>query len=189
MTAMNKRFRITAGGWLLLSALCFFLDLPSLLVLAGNVYVHEMGHLWMLRRMGVYIRQVTLGATGFCIVCNTAMLSSVRSFLAAFAGPLFGLSSAVIVSVAGNLGDNDFLRLFAGAGLVLSVFNLMPVAPLDGYRMLCAVVPKWAPYVCTITALVMLLVGLWLMVVGYGTSFALLGLFLVVRDIFHMKFA
>ena len=189
MTAMNRGFRITFGGWMLLSLLCFFLDYPSLLVLLGNVYVHEMGHLWMLRRMGVYVREIALSGTGLCIVCNTAMLSSVRLFLCAMAGPLFGLVSAVIVSAAANLGDNDFLRLFAGAGVILSVFNLMPVAPLDGYRMLRALAPRLAPYVCTITALLMLAVGLWLMVVGYGTSFAFLGLFLVIRDIFHVRFA
>ena len=189
MTAMNKGLHITSGGWLLLSVLCFFLDYPSLLVLLGNVYIHEMGHLWMLRRMGVYIRDITLSGTGLCIVCNTGMLSSVRLFLCAMAGPLFGIASAVIVSVAANVGNNDFLRLFAGCGVILSLFNLMPVAPLDGYRMLRAVVPRWAPYVCTITAILMLVIGLWLMVVGYGTIFAFFGLFLVVRDIFHMKFA
>ena len=180
---MHKGFRVAPGGWLLLSVLCFFLDVPSLLVVAGNVYIHEMGHLWMLRRMGVYIRELVLSATGLCIVCNTALLSRRREFLCALAGPLFGIASALIVSAAGNLGNNDFLKLFAGAGVILSVFNLMPVAPLDGYRMLRAATPGWAPYVSTLTALLMLVVGLWLMVRGFGTGFAFLGLYLVLRDI------
>lgn len=86
--------------------------------------------------------------------------------LVAIAGPVFsllvGILSAVIASVLGPImGDNifslrvmQFLFVFASVNICLTLFNLIPLYPLDGYQVVYTLLPskqavqfaKSAPY-------------------------------------------
>lgn len=187
MKDILRKLEITPGGILLLSLLVFLLDGRVLLILLGNVFIHEWGHIEMLRRCGIYIRKVVLSATGLCICCDTSYLSRRGMFICAAAGPMAGLAVAVIVSIVGNLLSNDTVWMFAGTGVILSCFNLLPAAPLDGYRMLQAVAPRISPMIGLLTSVCVLICGLLLMYRGYGTGFALMGIFLVMRDARRQK--
>lgn len=177
-----QKFTIEPGGWLLLALLYFFGDGEGLLVILGNVAVHEAGHLLMLRRFGVYIRGITFDLTGLCIQYNGLYLTPRREFLAAAAGPGAGLLAALLTSVAGNLLHGDVLLLFAGAGIVLSMFNLLPAKPLDGWRILSILWPAAAEAVSVLTAMGVLVVGLYLMYMGYGIALACMGILLLMQD-------
>ena len=180
MTCLRK-IEIRPGGWLLLALLNFFGDWESLLAVLGSVAVHEAGHLLMLRRYRVHVRSITFDLTGLCIHYNGLWLTPRREFLAAAAGPALGLGAAVAASLLGNLLQNEFLLLFAGAGAVLSSFNLLPARPLDGWRMLRALCPGLADTVSLCTALGVLALGLYAMARGYGTALAFMGILLLTQ--------
>ena len=72
--------------------------------------------------------------------------------------------------------------MFAGIGVILSVFNLLPVKPMDGWRMLFAVFPKASYIISDIASFVLLCVGVYIMMEGYGTALACMGIFFLVWD-------
>ncbi len=177
-----KNFNIQPGGWLLLALIYFFGDLDGLVVVLGNVLFHEAGHLLLLRRYKVYIRSITMNITGLCIHYNGLFLTPKREFFVALAGPALGLGVSVLTSVLGNLFHHEGLLLFAGVGFVLSGFNLLPAKPLDGWRMLSAIRPNSANSVSVITATLVLFTGLYIMLMGYGTAVAFMGIVLLMQD-------
>jgi Zn-dependent protease len=76
--------------------------------------------------------------------------------LVAFAGPLsnvvLGAAGAAILrasfALGGNLGGiEEFLRVFIAVNFGLAAFNMIPIPPLDGSRILAAILPPfWRPY-------------------------------------------
>ena len=178
------------GGLLMLSMLVFFTDMYLLAALLGNVILHELGHIYCLKSCGVYIRCVKIGFTGLCIQCSLERLSPRAYFLCAAAGPAVGLLAAFATSFIGNILNNKFLLLFAGCGLILSTFNLLPVRPLDGWRMLSCVWPKGAGVIGDLTASAIFGIGVCMMLQGYGTMLVCLGIFFLLqgrKDTFFVK--
>ena len=178
-------FEITPGGWLLLSVLYFFADLDEFLIIIMCVLVHEMGHLFMLELFGLRIRRIELSFTGMTIFYNDALLYGVRECFTALCGPLFGLIVGVLCSVSGNVLQSNYLLLFAGGNIVLSLFNLLPAKPLDGWRCIHALFPFAAQIISVLTALVVLVVGIAVMYGGYGISLAIMGIILLLQDSPH----
>ena len=182
MNHLLRKIRLESGGILLLSVMVFFSEPQVLAALLGNIVVHEFGHVWMLRRRGIYIRRITFGITGLCIVCNSGCIPNRLHFLCAAAGPICGLLFSLACSVLGNVYDCEFLLLSAGIGVILSIVNLLPVKPLDGGRMLEAIAPRLVKPLGGICGVFTLAVGLYVMLCGYGTALAILGIFLLLQD-------
>lgn len=119
------------------AAAVYFLDayiLSSVIIAAA---VHELGHI------------IALNAARFRINGFAAELGGVRidysgenapafHALTALAGPLAGLGFAFLCSFSARVTGIRWFALTAGISLILSLFNLLPVLPLDGGRTLAA---------------------------------------------------
>ncbi len=118
------------GGFLLLAALLFYFDEQCLLPRAlAACALHELGHLAAIRALGGRVERMVLGAAGAEIrLRGSCALSYGGEILAAAAGP------AVNLALAWLLGG--WFPVFAGMSLALGLFNLLPVYPLDGGRIL-----------------------------------------------------
>ena len=123
----------------LLAALLFFFGLLA----------HELGHGLAARRRGVSVRSVTLWALGGHTDLESEPVSPRTQFWIAAAGPLTSAMVAGLCLLAGwglrgTGGDltSDVVLAVGLFNLALAVLNLLPGAPLDGGRMLQAVV--WA---------------------------------------------
>lgn len=104
------------------------LPLPWLAAAAAAAAIHEAGHLLALRLLGAEASEIRVGCTGAKI--HTAFSGPWREFVCAAAGPAAGL---LLLPAA------RWLPRTALCGLAQSVYNLLPVYPLDGGRMLrCA---------------------------------------------------
>lgn len=78
----------------------------------------------------------------------------------AFAGPLSNVAMAAVAAVpfriarnsGADIGDADlYLRVFIFVNLGLAAFNMIPIPPLDGSRILAAVLPNfWTPILAPI---------------------------------------
>ena len=118
------------GGFLLLAAWLNYLDGQGVVPLALlSCALHELGHLLVLRLLGVRVRRLSITAVGAELETDRS-LSYSGEILAALAGPLVNLALALVFSRA------SWGWVFAGLNLVLCCFNLLPVGRLDGGRVL-----------------------------------------------------
>jgi len=59
----------------------------------------------------------------------------------AIAGPLLGSLGAAVIYAAGVAADSNHLKALAFLGFLINLFNLLPVVPLDGGRIVAALHP------------------------------------------------
>ncbi len=110
--------------------------------------LHESGHLMAARLYSVSIAEVEITPIGSVITLeNTEALSGGRQFMIACAGPIFSLGGCLLAPALFSAGAApfSFCCSFAKANLLLLLFNLLPVLPLDGGHMLRAVLGRFFP--------------------------------------------
>ncbi|MGJ5748906.1 Zn-dependent protease [Streptomyces puniciscabiei] len=115
-------------------------------LLLMSLVVHEMAHALVARRAGLSVRDVTLWALGGLTRMDRPTTAR-AAFTVAVSGPLAslflgGLGLGAAYGVRAALGWRiavAVLGWLGGTNLLLGVFNLLPAAPLDGGRLLLAV--------------------------------------------------
>jgi Zn-dependent protease len=116
-------------------------------LLYASVFVHELSHSLVARLFGLHVRAITLHILGGVSEIEREPRTPGREFLVAFAGPLLSL----VLAGAGMLADlvttlppvaQLLVQAVTLANLAVGVFNLLPGLPLDGGRMIRAVIWK-----------------------------------------------
>lgn len=133
---MNGR-RVTISLALTLAAafIYYVVSIETALAIALPVAVHELAHIIALRLSGLKVKSIRAELTGLCIdYCGFA--EPLTHIAAAFAGPAGGFIYAYAASLIARETGCAWMELSAGISLLLSVFNLLPVLPLDGGRIL-----------------------------------------------------
>ena len=113
--------------------------------LLGSIVLHELGHALMARRYGIGTADITLYLFGGVARLDRMPRSAGPELLIALAGP--AVNFAIVLALAGLTGLADFLRIrypeFVSVVLTLNLglglFNLLPVFPMDGGRVLRAI--------------------------------------------------
>jgi Zn-dependent protease/CBS domain-containing protein len=121
-----------------------------LLLLFGCVLAHEFGHIFTARAFGVATPDVTLLPIGGLARLERIPEEPYQELLIAIAGPLVNVAIAIaLVLFAGahlNAGDLyavesprvSMLDRLAAVNIFLAVFNMIPAFPMDGGRVLRA---------------------------------------------------
>ncbi|WP_159065785.1 M50 family metallopeptidase [Gorillibacterium timonense] len=122
---------------MLLSAMTgYFLEL---LTLFGVVLIHELGHVAAAKSFGWRIREVKLLPFGGVAVTEEgANVPAREELIVAIAGPLQNaimIAFALLCSRMG-FGESGWWDYFLRANLLIGLFNLLPIHPLDGGRVL-----------------------------------------------------
>ena len=110
-----------AGFWLVTGLMVLLFPVRFLLGVFLAALIHEMGHILAIRLTGGRILAVRLLAFGARI--EAAPMEPGRAALCALAGPAAG---------AMTLLARRWFPELAMAGLMQTMFNLLPVYPLDG---------------------------------------------------------
>lgn len=118
---------ICIDPWTYLIAAALLLLLPARWLLSALLAaaLHELAHLTAIRIVGGRIDRVRIGSHGAKI--ETVLPGNWQELFCAAAGPAASLSLLFLCPVAPRL---------ALCGLIQGVFNLLPIYPLDGGRML-----------------------------------------------------
>ncbi len=128
-----------------------FTELVTLFVI---VLWHELGHLLAALRFGWTVREVKLLPFGGVIEVEEAGTLPVKEEVwVAIAGPLVNALLAAFGYLLGQSGwvDMGWSDGFVRANVLIGLFNLLPVLPLDGGRILQAWISLQIPYHRTLT--------------------------------------
>lgn len=125
------KWRVSPGFWLVLGVL-YYLDEETGLLPWGLLacLVHEVGHWLAAKWYGGQLETVHLTAVGAeMALCYPRTLSYGEDTVVALAGPV---ANALLSAVAWGLHAPILAALSVGVG----AFNLLPIFPLDGARVL-----------------------------------------------------
>jgi Zn-dependent protease/CBS domain-containing protein len=116
------------------------------ILLYASVLVHELSHSLVARGYGLPVRRILLNPLGGISEIEREAPTPGREFAVAGAGPALSLVLAAIgwglVQIAPYGVTGALIRQLMVANIIVGVFNLLPGLPLDGGRMLRAVIWK-----------------------------------------------
>lgn len=150
----KSELRVSLPVMLLLPAAALFSRLETLFVVFVSLMIHEFSHAVMARRLGIGISRVELQPFGFIAEFAREPSPSEEAAIAA-CGPIISLLAAL--SSAGLLlllpdrfacfpPKSGAVYEFSVFNLTLGCFNLLPALPLDGGRLVLALISRGASY-------------------------------------------
>lgn len=131
---LHISFLIFLAVMLLISPSSF----PYILITFASVIPHEFGHILAARYYGIKCTQVVLTPFGGMAMLDTIDAHWKQEFWITLCGPLVSLGLGLALLPLGLL-TMDWMPYLLGASIinfVLFVFNLLPVYPMDGGRLL-----------------------------------------------------
>ncbi|WP_150269350.1 M50 family metallopeptidase [Paenibacillus tepidiphilus] len=125
----------------------------ELLTLFAIVFVHEMGHVCAALWAGASVKSVQLlPFGGVAVIEDHGRLTAGREIGIALAGPL--QNGIMITLVAGlqqaGIVGGGYPDYFIQANVIIALFNLLPILPLDGGKIVQAALSIAAPYYFTL---------------------------------------
>lgn len=128
-----------------------WMGIAGALGLFASIVFHELSHSLVARRYGMKIRGITLFIFGGVAEMEDEPPTAKAEFLMAIAGPIASALLAVLFHVLSDFGERmgmaapipAVLGYLSFVNLLLAGFNLVPAFPLDGGRMLRAVLWGW----------------------------------------------
>jgi Zn-dependent protease len=112
--------------------------LMLMLMVAGSVVVHELGHALVARHLGVPVAGIGLHFFGGAAQMVGLPRRPTDEIAIAAAGPAVSFMFAGLGHGLAAVTGVQLLALFGWVNLVLATFNLLPVFPSDGGRILRA---------------------------------------------------
>lgn len=131
-------------AWSVLFILCVF----------ATVLLHELGHAVTAKKFNIKTYNIILLPIGGIASLEKLPEKPSEELMVALAGPMVNIVLALLLSIfiqypnnsvemiaqlSGGINSNNFLLTFFLANMVLALFNLIPAFPMDGGRMLRAV--------------------------------------------------
>jgi len=153
-----------------------------------GVLLHELGHAWMARRYGIGIESITLWIFGGVAALESIPKEWDREFWIAIIGPITSVAVGVVFLLGLQVvpASQPVLLFVVGwlgvINVVLAVFNCVPAFPMDGGRILRALLARNRPYASAtrIAARIGVTFGLLFVVLGvlaFDLILILVGLF------------
>jgi Zn-dependent protease len=122
----------------------------NVLALFGCVVLHELGHALMARRYGIATVDITLYPIGGVARLTRMPRAPGAELMIALAGPAvnFAIVAVLVCLLAIGLPGPEsllggFFVFLVLMNLVLGLFNLIPAFPMDGGRVLRALLSRW----------------------------------------------
>ncbi len=132
---------VSLGAWALIYPWQFAAGL------LGMIFVHEMGHFVVARQQGIKVTApIFIPFVGAFIGLKEQPHDARQEAIIGIAGPITGTAAAFLTYALAQAGAGTtfgrFLLVLAHVGFLINLFNLIPVSPLDGGRVL-SLLSKW----------------------------------------------
>ncbi len=137
--ALGKRLRIHLFLPFLFLAAYLGNYLPLFSVSWGLALLHELAHLWIGHRLGIEFSGISFLPFGVCArLKNPIIQSPGKEILVSLAGPLSSIGLGFFFRILLIPFPSDLLHYAMVASFSLGFLNLLPCLPLDGGRVLRA---------------------------------------------------
>ncbi len=128
-----KKFKVGLS-FLLLLGFCFITKSVILLMnYLLALFLHELAHLFVATKKGYTLNKIKLDMFGLSLDLDEPIMDK-DNFAINIAGPMFNLFMCLLCLAFYSLVPSSYayLNIFCFSNLMLAVFNLLPVYPLDG---------------------------------------------------------
>lgn len=133
---------------------------PFALGLVVSIYIHEIGHVIALRRLGIPVDPpMFIPGFGAFVRLRQRPASPKEDASVGLAGPEAGLVAALLAAGLHAITGHGALAAIAQTGAWINLFNLLPFGPLDGGRALRALSRAHRVVLCAICAAMLLVTG------------------------------
>ncbi|WP_010270842.1 M50 family metallopeptidase [Paenibacillus senegalensis] len=174
--------------------------LLELITLFGIVLIHEMGHVYAAKTFGWRVTEVRLlPIGGVAVVEEAGNVPVYQEIWVTLAGPLQNAWMVLLslLMLAVGWGEEEWWNYFLQANLLVGAFNLLPILPLDGGKLLQSFLSCGVSYHRTLAVTTQ--VSLWMSALliaaalfpWYGTgiqlNLLLIGAFLLYSNWYHYR--
>jgi Zn-dependent protease/predicted transcriptional regulator len=156
---VHVTFLLLVGGLALLQSATtpVWLTVSELLLLFTCVLLHELGHALAARRYGIQTREIILLPIGGVARLERMPEKPIQEVVVAIAGPGVNLMLATILAAVLALrgvtaetalarADKGVLEFLLLANITMLLFNMIPAFPMDGGRVLRALLAMTMPF-------------------------------------------
>lgn len=140
-------FKISTFLLLLLSFLTG--QFKTILIFLAISFIHECGHLMMCLLFKVKVLKINVLPFGFNLETKDKIkVKSYQEALIYFAGPAMYFLVNILLRILKNkfLISSVSFNFAMNANLVINLFNLLPIYPLDGFRIVNSFLQLFLPY-------------------------------------------
>jgi len=146
LLALGKLGKVlTTGGSMIISVFAYAL-LYGWKYAVGFVlllFCHEMGHFWAARARGLDVGAPTfIPFVGAWIQLKEQPMDAETEAYVGIAGPMLGSAAAFACYLVATATGSSLWLAISYAGFMLNLFNLIPLSPLDGGRIVGVVSPR-----------------------------------------------
>ena len=121
------------------------------------IAIHEMGHLVFAKAVGMPVSMpLFIPFVGALISMKKAPEDAWQEAVVALGGPFFGLVAGLVALFWGIMNGSQLVMAVAYFSFFMTRFNMIPVSPLDGGRIVTALSP-----VIWVLGLVLMAIGAW----------------------------
>lgn len=123
--------------FILISQLVFKWEFTYTLIIVGVILIHELGHFAAMRYFRYSDTSIFfVPLVGALASGKKAQVSQKQEIIVTLAGPLPGIIIGSILAGVGALTENEYINSLAYPFLFINLFNLLPIMPLDGGRVI-----------------------------------------------------
>ena len=158
----------------ILIALGFILTgyFSNLLVFTSIIIFHELGHYLIAKLNNLNPEKITIYPFGGITKINSLINTKISKELSvAISGVIFQTIYYVLISLlhSNNLIRDYIFNLFTNYHYSILIFNLLPIHPLDGSKILNLILSKFLPYKLThkLTIIISLITLIILIIINY----------------------
>lgn len=117
--------------------LLFLLTPVQVLIVFISILIHELAHAWMANRKGYKVYQISIDMLSGSAEMDINQIPERDSIPIIFAGPLSNLILSLFsFSLLSVFPSNDFLIQSILINFLIFAFNILPIYPMDGGRIL-----------------------------------------------------
>lgn len=123
-----------------MASYAFLFSWEFALMIMFMLFVHESGHIWAMKHEGMKTKGIYfIPFLGAAAVTDEAFPSRKSEVFVAIMGPIWGLVLSAVVAVIYFITQNPLFAAAASWMAMVNLFNLLPVNPLDGGRIVKSV--------------------------------------------------